>query len=58
MTKCIIIISLLLTSCGLIKIVETNPKPNLKSIHMWDYHRGYTLEGYHSHPDYDCTIEK
>ena len=47
---------LLFSSCGLIKGVGGNPDPELKRIHMWEYHRGYTELEYHQHPDYDCFM--
>lgn len=53
-----IIISLLLSSCSLVKIVETNPEPKLKTIHMWEQHRNYTIEEYNAHPDHDCEIKQ
>jgi hypothetical protein len=54
MKKCIII-SLLLSSCSLIKpIAGGNPEPNLKSVHMYSHHKGYTIEDYNQHPDHDC----
>ena len=54
-----IIISLLLSSCSLIKpVAGGNPEPNLKSIHMWDDHRGYTIDEYNQHPDHDCTTKQ
>jgi len=58
MRKCIII-SLLLSSCSLIKpIAGGNPDPNLKSIHMWENHRGFSIDDYNAHPDHDCTIKQ
>jgi hypothetical protein len=51
----VIMAALLLGGCSLIQpIAGGNPEPNLKSIHMWENHRGYTVEDFNKHPDYDC----
>ena len=52
------VISAMFTSCGLVKIVETNPTPSLKGLHMWDEHRGHTIEEFKQHPEYDCTRQR
>ena len=45
------------TSCGNLKFVG-NPEPKLKTIHMWEQHRGYTIEEYNNHPDRNCEDMK
>ena len=54
----LITIAVVFTSCSLVKPVASNPEPSLKGLHMWDFHRGYTIEEFKQHPDYDCTRQR
>ena len=45
-------------SCKSIKMVQSNPTPSLKGLHMWDEHRGYTKEQFLAHPDHNCNLKQ
>ena len=46
---------MMLFSCSAIKLVSTNPKPNLKTVHfVLDHDWNYTERDYELHPDWDC----
>ena len=54
----LIVIAIVFSRCSLVKPVATNPTPSLKGLHMWDEHRGATIEEFKQHPDYDCTRQR
>lgn len=47
-----------LFSCKSIKMVQSNPTPSLKGLHIWDEHRGYTKEQFLAHPDHNCNLKQ